>query len=380
MRWKVPFLTVLFLVLLRLAIGWHFLYEGYHKVHSLAVGDTTTNKPFSSAGYFREAHGPLAGYFQQAIGDPDDRLLERLTPVPSNSDTKAETGRSRTPAALARDWQDYFNRFAAHYRLDDRQRSDAQTKLARAEADFVNWLTSKSKAVAKAYPSGTVELTEPNLQRVEEYRDAVRRLRETFTKELPAFGRDVEKARLAKAKADVAVLRTTLEADLEEQSAAMKKALAEVLTDDQRKLDVVPQAETAPFLKSLDTGTAWFLFGVGAALLLGLFTRLSCVLAAAFLLITYGVMPAFPWLPVPPQQEGSYYFISKNVIEMLALLALATTPSGRWFGVDALLYQVWLTVSGRKNRRSLAIAPSALAETASVAGGEQYGSRQVRGD
>jgi hypothetical protein len=48
-------------------------------------------------------------------------------------------------------------------------------------------------------------------------------------------------------------------------------------------------------------------------------------------------MPPFPWLPPNPRAEGHYYFVDKNLIEMLALLALATTRSGRWAGLDALL-------------------------------------------
>jgi len=47
--------------------------------------------------------------------------------------------------------------------------------------------------------------------------------------------------------------------------------------------------------------------------------------------------PALPWLPEPPNTEGHYLIISKNVIEMLALFMLACIPSGRWFGLDALV-------------------------------------------
>ena len=51
--------TMFFLILLRLAIGWHFFFEGYHKIHSDEIGPTETSKPFSSEMYFREATGPL---------------------------------------------------------------------------------------------------------------------------------------------------------------------------------------------------------------------------------------------------------------------------------------------------------------------------------
>jgi uncharacterized membrane protein YphA (DoxX/SURF4 family) len=342
MPWKFPFRTAVFLVLLRLAIGWHFAYEGYHKIHSLSVGPTTTNKPFSSAGYFGEAHGPLGDLMRHAIGDPDERLLERLDAGPRHSDV---------PAALARDWTAYFDRFASHYALDAGQRAKAREKLAQAEARFLKWLTAASTPSTKSYPSGTVEITEPNLHRVEEYRDAVRRLREVYAKELPAFGKDVEKARLLKIKVEVGELRKSLETDLRVQTDQMRKSLAEVLTDDQRKLDAPPEPEGDTFLKNLDVATAWFLFGVGLTLLFGLLTRTSCLLAAGFLLVTYLSTPAFPWLPAPPQQEGSYYFVSKNVIEMLALLTLATTPSGRWFGIDAMLHQIGKAVFARRAPR-----------------------------
>jgi uncharacterized membrane protein YphA (DoxX/SURF4 family) len=355
MRWKYPFLTACCLVLLRLAIGWHFCFEGYHKVHSLSVGpvvrDGRTVPPFSSAGYFSEARGPLGSVMRQAIGDPDRQLLERLTlaPPPEAQKTSPENEHTRMPPALARDWEAYLSRFAAHYSLDDKQHEKARAKLQEAEAKFIHWLTADKKAIERNYPSGTVQITESNEQRIKEYRAALDEVRDVYSKELPAFGRDVEKARLQKTKAGVVEQRKSLQTDLDEQTQKMHQALAEVLTEDQRKRDAVaPDVTHDEFLHRLDVGTAWFLFGVGATLLFGLFTRASCLLAAGFLLLTYVSVPPFPWLPAPPQQEGSYYFISKNVIEMLALLTLATTPSGRWFGIDAMLHQMWRAMFGAK--------------------------------
>lgn len=353
MRLKYPFLTVVFLVLLRLAIGWHFLYEGYHKVHSLAVGPVTRAggavEPFTSAGYFREAHGPLGDVMRQAIGDPDEHLLARLTlaPVPAGANADADK-RLRMPIALARDWETYVTRFTSHYGLDGKQQSEAKAKLEKAEENFVAWLTTGTTAVVKTYPSGTVEVKETNVRRVEEYRDALKQVHDVYTKELPAFGRDVEKTRLRKSITDVGSLRKSLEADVDEQTEKLKKALSSVLTEGQRQVDDLPNPEQPTLLKYLDVGTAWFLFGVGATLLLGLLTRTSCVFAAGFLLMTYLNTPAFPWLPVPPNQEGNYYYVSKNVIEMLALLALATTPSGRWFGVDGFVHSIRLALFGRR--------------------------------
>jgi thiosulfate dehydrogenase [quinone] large subunit len=52
------------LVLLRTAIGWHFLYEGYYKLVTPAWSRAGAPlEPFSSAGYLQGATGPLADLF-----------------------------------------------------------------------------------------------------------------------------------------------------------------------------------------------------------------------------------------------------------------------------------------------------------------------------
>jgi hypothetical protein len=71
--------------------------------------------------------------------------------------------------------------------------------------------------------------------------------------------------------------------------------------------------------------------------LAGLLTRSACVAGAGFLLLFFLAMPAFPWLLENPKAEGHYLYLNKNIIEMFALLTLATTRSGRWLGLDGLL-------------------------------------------
>ena len=51
--------------------------------------------------------------------------------------------------------------------------------------------------------------------------------------------------------------------------------------------------------------------------------------------------------------EDGFYDIydeanEKNVVEFLALVALATTASGQWFGVDRLLCATWRLIRGPK--------------------------------
>ena len=57
--------TKTFLVLLRIAIGWHLFYEGLNKWDTYG-----TNQPWSAAEYLKRSEGPLGGFFRQlANGD-----------------------------------------------------------------------------------------------------------------------------------------------------------------------------------------------------------------------------------------------------------------------------------------------------------------------
>src|SRR5437773_12350519 len=94
-------------------------------------------------------------------------------------------------------------------------------------------------------------------------------------------------------------------------------------------------------IKQIDQATIWGLLIIGGCLMLGLFSRVAAVAGALFLIMTLLTHPPLPWLPEPPNAEGHYVFISKNVIEMLALFLLACIPSGRWFGIDALIHAVF---------------------------------------
>ena len=56
---------------------------------------------------------------------------------------------------------------------------------------------------------------------------------------------------------------------------------------------------------------------------------------------TYLSHPTVPWLPLPPMTEGNPLFVNKNIIEMLALIAIAAHPTGRWLGIDALICRLF---------------------------------------
>src|SRR4030095_14028796 len=66
------------LLALRLAIGWHFLFEGLYKVQSYYTGPTDTNKPFSSEPYFKVAPGPLGAKMRKEFGDPAAEIASKV--------------------------------------------------------------------------------------------------------------------------------------------------------------------------------------------------------------------------------------------------------------------------------------------------------------
>jgi uncharacterized membrane protein YphA (DoxX/SURF4 family) len=346
-------LTAFFLLLLRLAIGWHFAAEGFHKLEGYWHGPTETvvgkSKPFTSAGYFREGTGPLAQYIRKEIGDPDDEALAFL--VPQAAESPNAPLHNRTPPLLAKVWGDYVRHFCDHYSLDEQQRKKAEDALLKAEDAAVHWLTS-NEVTDKNIKSKTEEGRLPAPVRIEKYKQKLDEWLEPKHSHLVSIGSDAESARLHKLKAEVVRQRVGLLNDLDEYTQELRKDLDKIPTDEQKKAaegkGKAPQPEPPANekLKWIDLATMYGLTILGVCLIVGLFTRLSCLLAASFLVMTYLCMPPFPWLPSAPNNEGYYLFVNKNVIECLALFALATTTSGRWLGLDALIH--WILFGSRR--------------------------------
>lgn len=338
--------TAFFLILLRLAIGWHFAAEGYHKLESYWRGPTETvvgkSKPFSSAGYFREGTGPLAQFIRTQVGDPDEEALALLTP----------TEQSGTPPLLHQAWSDYVGRFGDYYNFDEEQRKKAEQALTKTENAAARWLTS-TKVNEKNFTADTQEGRLPVPTRLAHYKQKLEEWREPEHSHLVSFGSDAESLRLHNVKAEVVRLRVGLLDDLDEYTQDLRKELETIPTPEQKKeaekkgKEPQPQPPDNENKKQewIDQATMYGLTALGVCLLLGLFSRTACLLSAGFLLMTYLCMPPFPWLPSAPNNEGYYLFVNKNVIEMLALLALATTASGRWFGLDALIH--WMLFGRR---------------------------------
>jgi uncharacterized membrane protein YphA (DoxX/SURF4 family) len=321
----------------------------------------------------------MAAAMRNYLGDTDEQLVAHLTPKPLPADADPRTFRASNymPDQIEKRWNDYLERFTTHYGLREDQRLVAEAKLQQQKENYVRWLSNRPAdggkpellKVKRSYPSGAVDLSIPVPEQVERFRNTVAELRNMKGPKLLLFGKDVEKARRASVTAELVAMRTEFAMAIAKKTDEMKQALEDTLPheplpeakkdatkSDATKKDVAPakpklvkdyldkgpvaeptSAETKP-IAMVDRVTRWALLLIGASLLLGLFTRLGCVGGGLFLLMTLLTVPPLPWLPTPPNVEGHSFFVNKNMIEMLALFALAFIPTGRWFGLDGLVH------------------------------------------
>lgn len=365
--------TRLLLVVLRVAIGWHFLFEGLEKLDSHWNGPREGKPRWTSEFYLRGSTGPLRTYFRGQVEDLDKYALDRLT-----VETPAAGAEPKLPPALEKDWQEHWERFVAHYELGKEKALQpefvrllgvapqgafpaglpwhalrqtardaapeklqlvlAQDDLDNAKRNAVGWLQSGKREALRAFSQVAEKVTETTPDRIKSYRAKLQEIREIEDHGMPAFGKDVWKTNLDKLHRETDTLRIELLQDLNKpMKNALKLAEDWRLTKSQRDKGGLPEPQEKRWLDWINTITMWGLTAVGVCLLLGLFTRTACLGGAALLLLFYLAMPPFPWLPLNPRAEGHYLFINKNLIELLALLALATTRSGRWLGLDGLI-------------------------------------------
>ena len=322
------------LILLRLVIGWHLLFAGIEKFRK----DSWTREA-----YLREAYGPLATTFRQVAGDV---VLEQMTVIQPG----------QLPPALHADWDAYFRRFVKHYQLSEEKQAKAQATLDRQKEITAKWLAGGIKYVKRSPtpgPAYEVERTTP--QRLEDYQASMRALRTLQDEKLAEAHRvgladQVQKVlrEIDEARAEAGKLRRELKADLDAQTTQMREALGQLVSEEiiqHGALAATPPNRWREFdrwrdwsqLDRNDALVACGLTAVGGMLVLGLFSRVACILGALFLIGFYLAAPPLPGAPEALRGEG-YPFINKNLVEAMALLALATFPTGRWAGLDAIVH------------------------------------------
>ncbi|REE79749.1 thiosulfate dehydrogenase [quinone] large subunit [Lutibacter oceani] len=74
---------------------------------------------------------------------------------------------------------------------------------------------------------------------------------------------------------------------------------------------------------------------VGLTLILGFFEKLGAFVGIGLLALYYLAHPSFPWL-TQVNVEGSYWFINKNLIELVACMVIYQYPTANYFGLGRI--------------------------------------------
>ena len=290
-----------------MCIGWQFFYEGLWKLNTLK-----TSEPWTSAGYLKNAKGPFRTVFRNMVDDPDDLAKLDYDKVVQSWD----------------DWRARFDQF--HPDLTDAQK-EKLTKLIdglkqRLKAQLVD--NPDVAGVVREKFKGTLDYK--TLGQIELYKEKLAR----YEAGLKQVQQDFQQDHLEKQWKEIQADRATLVAPVLALTAELHNLPQKVLTLEQ--VDRGPSPEPPLKLAQTDRFTMWALLVLGLLLMAGLFARPAALGAAVLLTLFYLVVPPWPGVPEAPGPEHSF-IVNKNFIEIVACLALAAMPSGRWVGLDALV-------------------------------------------
>ena len=357
--------AIAMIVLLRVSIGWHFFYEGIHKF------DPATE--FSSEGFLGIAKGPTAEWYYWMLPDLDG--IQRL----EMAVIEDENGRERdTFIVYENAWKKYFKEYLVkHSPLVSA--ADAENIVNMNAAKFAEWVeqnghsavegadankpkgvnVAKTKAIFDRYLGAlraeaadgkeSVEAFKASRERFIETRKTVRNSA-SFEQERrwrQMMGYRTEASRWTKLLSEMG---NGLQSDLGRLTdPALAGQKGQIVTAPEKELfppnpfGVQYMIPPNPYVKSrmatMDLAVMLGLSAIGLCLIIGFCTRLACLGGAAFLinvvLTTYPVPGIYPEIP---SMVGNFMFVSKDVVELAALLFLALIPSGRWGGLDYFLW------------------------------------------
>jgi uncharacterized membrane protein YphA (DoxX/SURF4 family) len=315
------------MILLRIAIGWHLLYEGYNKVSSTLDG----KKPFSAEMYLRQSTGPLRFYFRGLVDDfHGTGLLEA--------------------SKVEKVWGDYLANQIQIHRLSPDAAKELETTLASLKESLAKYLNEKSTDI-KNYKAQINTWEDQEQRPLPGWGEMP--AGQWLKDPLPAFEWDAHKKEQKKLDAKRAELTGPVQKWSDELVDAVSSQIAasspaskeaDIETGLRRAADPAVKASPMlwkPQLQQINLTTMWGLTICGGLLVIGLFTRAAALGGAILLALFYLSMPPWPGLDPAPIAEGSYLIVNKNLIELIALLMLATSPAGVWGGIDSLIRGVF---------------------------------------
>lgn len=183
--------------------------------------------------------------------------------------------------------------------------------------------------VLKAKKEGDADVV-VTIGEVDYYKELIDRYEANYAKARTKFQWD----HLERQWADLQKTRRNLIGPVQALEKELFEEANKLLTEEQLAKGPAPEAVTE--MSQINSRTMWGLTILGVCLMLGLFTRLSALGGAGLLTLFYMAMPPWPGVQEIPSIEHNL-IVNKVFVEMLALLAMAALPSGKWFGVDALI-------------------------------------------
>jgi uncharacterized membrane protein YphA (DoxX/SURF4 family) len=312
------FIALVLIVLLRIAIGWHFFYEGLHKFDP-AEG-------FSAKGFLGIAKGPTAELYYGMLPDLDG--LQRLE-IASVKDAKGKE--QKTFIAYENAWNKFYDQFLKKHELNEKQQKDVADIFSRYLESLRNGASDVEKDINAFRESK------------ERYEETKQTLRNDTAFEQKRRWDDMMKYR-GEAGTWIAMLdgmSDGLQSDLARiVSPQLAGESGKIITEPERGyLKFFPNPCVQRQMRALDLAVMYGLSAIGLCMILGICNRLACLGGAVFLvnviLTSYPVPGVYPPLPTA---VGNFMFISKDTVELLAMLFLASIPAGRWAGLDYFLW------------------------------------------
>jgi uncharacterized membrane protein YphA (DoxX/SURF4 family) len=326
------------LVVLRLSLGCHFLYEGIWKIRH---GEEFSAKPFLT-----QAKGPLAPLFYRMVPDLDGRQRLHVEELAMEEEGK-KVVRLVSPCYLE-SWQETLDRFVRFYQMTEEQQAEAQ-KLLRQYLDVMDRFLRENQKEIEGY---------------------VRSLEDFEVRVAGASAARFEEARLWDQQRRLWAEAARWTGQMDQMGQQFHQALWNKLDEQQRAKGKIPLAAVRPdrlpvrFLgmqswsELLDKAVTYSLTAIGFCLLVGLLTRLAALGGAAFMLMVLATQPPWPTIYPPfPEVVGHALLVDKNFVEMVALLVVMTTGAGRWAGLDLFLFPLagWFRSGDQKNSKDSSV-------------------------
>jgi len=302
------------LVVLRLSLGCHFLYEGVWKI---------THPEFSAEPFLTEAKGPAAPLFYAMVDDIDGRRRLRLVRDEHGELVRDKNGVPQVAAdEYLEKWEALKAKFASRYQLKNEQIAAADALHKQYEDSLRNYLSDHGEEIAAYF--ATLDRFEAEKARGDNNAPYYKKR---------VWDKQQELRRQVKGWLS----------ELDGMTEGFKAGLWRLLDEDQRALGYPGLGWNPlewPRGDQINFAVTYGLTAIGLCLMLGFFTPLAALGGAAFMAFVVATQPSWPTIyPPAPPVVGHALLINKDFIEMVALLVVATTPVGRWGGLDFFLHR-----------------------------------------